>query len=180
MARSYDEYLMRGAAIAAIVTDHPAQNAAMVSTLALPFPVLSDANGEGAIKPYGVWDDAGAMSKPAIIVLSPEGNEVFRYVGIDFMDRPHEDDALAALAESAFPAVDRPLATAPHMSPTPGPRAMPLRDLAVYMRGVRFATQALANRARDPFDRDEAQRTAKMAERFIAAQAATRRVVDEG
>ncbi len=59
--------------------------------------------------------------------------------------------------------------------PRPGGRATKLEDLAVYMRGVRFASRALADRARDPFDRAEAERTSKMAERFVAAQGATLR-----
>ncbi len=56
MARSYGEYLRRGATIAAVAIDAPGQNAAMVATLALPFPVLSDPAGEGLIQPMGVWD----------------------------------------------------------------------------------------------------------------------------
>jgi hypothetical protein len=44
------------------------------------------------------------------------------------------------------------------------------------MRGVRSATQVLAGRARDLRDRSEAERTSKMAERFLAAQDATIRV----
>jgi hypothetical protein len=51
---------------------------------------------------------------------------------------------------------------------------LPLPDLAIYMRGVRSSSQALARRARDPFDRTEAERTTRMAERSIAAQRATR------
>lgn len=180
MARSYDEYPRRGATIAAIVIDTPGQNAAIVTTLALPFPVLSDPTGEYAIKPFDVWDEARSMSKPAIIVLSPDGREVSRYVGVDFMDRPHEDDALRALDELGLPPIDLPIATVPHIKPEPGPRAMPLPDLAVYMRGVRSSTQSLGARARDPFDRDEAERTMKMAERFIAAQGATRRLFGTG
>jgi hypothetical protein len=41
---------------------------------------------------------------------------------------------------------------------------------------VRYATQALAGRARDPVDRAEAARTLEMAKRVIAAQGATLRV----
>ena len=53
---------------------------------------------------------------------------------------------------------------------------MPLADLGVYMRGVRFAMQALAARTRDPWDRSEAERSSRMAERYVTAQGATRRV----
>ena len=180
MARAYADFLRRGATVAAIVIDAPGQNAAMVAKLALPFPVLSDPEGERAIKPYGVWDEPGKMSRPAILVLAPDGREVYRYVGVDFMDRPHEDEVVAALDALGLPPLDLPIATVHHLDPAPGPRALSLPNLAVYMRGVRFATQALAGRARDPFDRAEAERTSKMAERFMAAQGSTLRVTGGG
>ncbi len=177
MAREYGEYLRRGGQVAAVVIDAPAQNAAMVAKLGLPFPILSDPDGEAAIKPFGVWDEAGKMAKPAVVVLAPDGREVYRYVGVDFMDRPVEDDGVAALERLGLPAIVATTDTLAHLDPAPGPRAMSLPDLAVYMRGVRFASQALAGRARDPWDRAEAERTARMAERFIAAQGATLRVL---
>jgi len=176
MAREAGEYARRGAPIAAVVVDPPERNAAMAEKLALPFPVLSDPGGARAIKPFGVWDEGGSMAKPAIVVLAPDGREAYRYVGVDFMDRPNDDEVLAALdrlGAAPIPAATEPV---PRLEPAPGPRAMTLPDLAVYMRGVRFAMQAMAGRARDPFDRAEAERTKAMAERFIAAQGATLRL----
>lgn len=176
MARDYAEYLMRGATIAALVIDAPRQNAAMVEKLALPFPVLSDPDGNGAIRALGAWDDAGNMALPAIIVIAPDGVAAYRYMGVDFMDRPDDSDVLGALDALELAPITAPIQTAPHLPPAPGPRAMPLADLGVYMRGVRFAMQALAARARDPWDRGEAERSSRMAERYVAAQGATRRV----
>ena len=177
MARGYEEYARRGARIAAIVTDDPGQNAAMAAKLALPFAILSDPDGDGAIKPHGVWDETRNIARPAVVVRAPDGREVFRYVGVDFMDRPVDDDVLAALDDLRLPPLDAVTAPQPHLEPAPGPRALPLRDLAVYMRGVRFAMQATAGRARDPWDRAEAERTSEMAERFMVAQGATLRIV---
>ncbi len=176
MARNYGEYLRRGATIAAVVIDAPGQNAAMVEKLALPFPVLADPDGERAIKPFGVWDEAGKMARPAIVVIAPDGQEAHRYVGVDFMDRPNDDATLAAVAGLGLGPLDIPLETVPHTVPAPGPRAMTVADLAVYLRGVRSAMQAMAGRARDPFDKAEAERSRAMAERFIAAQGATLRL----
>lgn len=176
MARDYDTYTSRGATIAAIVIDPPPQNAAMVEKLALPFPILADPGGEDAIKPYGVWDESGKMAKPAIIALAPSGEEVYRYVGVDFMDRPSDDEVLAALAELDLPALATTADPVSHGTPQPGPRAIKLDNLGVYMRGVRFASTALARRARDNFDREEAERTARIAERYVAAQGATQRL----
>jgi len=58
------------------------------------------------------------------------------------------------------------------LDPCPGSRATNLEHLAVYRRGVRFVSMALAGRARDPFDKAEAERTSQMAECNIAAQGA--------
>ncbi len=179
MAREYDQYTRRGATIAAIVIDTPEQNAAMVEKLALPFPILSDPDGERAIKPLGVWDAEEKMATPAIIVLAPDGREVYRYAGVDFMDRPNDDEILDALSSLDLPATEAPTGMIAYLDPRPGSRATKLDSLAVYMRGVRFASMALAGRARDPFDKAEAERTCRMAERYIAAQGATLRLVNQ-
>jgi hypothetical protein len=178
MAREYDAYLGRGATVAAVVTDAPGQNAAMAEKLALPFPVLSDPDGRRAIKPFGVWDEASAMAKPAIVVLAPDGGEAYRYVGVDFVDRPSDDDVLEALGALGLPLVEQPMEMVSHLFPAPGPRAVRLSELAIYLRGVRFAMTVMAERFRDAYDRAEAERTAAMAERFMASIAATRRLTD--
>jgi len=177
MARDYEAYTSTGATIAAIVIDSPEQNAAMVQKLALPFPILSDPGGERAIKAFDVWNEQGKMAKPAIFVLTPHGDEAYRYVGIDFMDRPNDDAILLALADLNLPSLDRLQGIIAHQTPQPGRRAISLENLAVYMRGVRFSSMALAGRARDPFDRQEAERTTQMAERYVTAQGATLRIV---
>ena len=89
-------------------------------------------------------------------------------------------DVLGVLAGDALglPATETPGGTIAHLDPRPGSRATKLDNLAVYMRGVRFASMALAGRARDPFDQAEAERTSRMAERYIAAQGATLRLVN--
>lgn len=180
MAREYSDYLRRGATIAAVTIDPPEQNAAMVEKLALPFPVLADLGGAQVMMGAGVWDDEGKMAKPAIVVLAPDGHEVYRYVGVDFMDRPGDEEVLAALDGLGLPPIDASLEPVPHVPPAPGPRAVVLSDLGAYMRGVRFAMGAMAARSRDAWDRAEAERTGRMAERYIAAQGATRRVTADG
>jgi hypothetical protein len=176
MARDYSEFTRRGAHIAAICVDPPAVNAAMVEKLALPFAVLSDPDGEGAIKPYGVWHDERKIARPAIVLLAPDGREVFRYVGVDFMDRPGDAEIFAALDGLDLPPLLDATGPIAHLPPQPSPRAIALETLAPYMRGVQIAMTAMAERMRDPADRAEVQRTATMAEQFIRAQAATRRL----
>ncbi len=180
MAREYGEYLARGAMVAAVVIDAPGQNAAMVEKLALPFPVLSDPDGTAAVRPFGVWDDEGHMALPAILVIAPDATEAYRYAGVDFMDRPDDSDVLGALDALRLAPITASTRTASHLTPDPGPRTVPLADLAIYMRGVRFAMQAMAQRARDPWDKHEAERSARMAVRYVAAQGATRRLTGGG
>lgn len=179
MARDYGAYTSRGATIAGVVIDAPEQNAAMVAKLVLPFPILSDPDGQLAIKPSDVWDAAGNMATPAIIVLTPDGAVVYRYAGVDFMDRPNDDDILDALSSLSLPPIKTSQGTIDHLEPRPGSRATKLEHLGIYMRGVRFAVMALADRARDPVDKAEAERTSAMAERYIAAQGATLRLANQ-
>jgi hypothetical protein len=174
MAREYGEYTRRGAQVVAVSVDPPVANAAMVAKLALPFVVLSDPGGEQAIKPYGVWHEGRPFAKPAIVVVAPDGREVFRYVGADFMDRPDDRDVLAVLESlglAARPEQPGPIA---HLEPQPSARALALETLAPYMRGVQLAMTGMAERLRDDWDRAQVQRTAVMAERYVKAQAATR------
>jgi hypothetical protein len=178
LARTYEEFTGRGARIAAISVDPPAANAGMVEKLVLPFPVHSDPDGEQAIKPYGVWHEGRNIAKPAIVVLAPDGGEVFRYVGADFMDRPGDEEILAALDALALSAVPPSTGMIEHMEPSPSPRTFPLEALAPYMRGVQMSMTGIAERMRDPADRAEVTRTSKMAEQFLKAQAATRRVLN--
>jgi peroxiredoxin len=49
-ARKDDEFQNRGAEITAICVDSPEQNRAMIEKLLLPFRILSDPEGELAIK----------------------------------------------------------------------------------------------------------------------------------
>jgi len=100
-ARKYDEFQKRGAEITAISVDTPEQNAAMIDKLLLPFHILSDPDGQQAIKAYGVWNEQGRIAVPSIVAVA--GDHTIRYVyrGQDFADRPGDAELLAAIAESA-------------------------------------------------------------------------------
>ena len=63
-ARKYNEFQDRGAEITAICVDTPEQNKAMIAKLILPFHILSDPEGDRAIKPYGVWFIADINAAP--------------------------------------------------------------------------------------------------------------------
>lgn len=99
-ARKYDEFQTRGAEITAVSVDSPEQNKAMIEKLLLPFHVLSDPEGDRAIKPYGVWNEQGRIAIPAIVVVAKDRTVRYLYKGQDFADRPGDAELLDALTES--------------------------------------------------------------------------------
>ncbi len=99
-ARKYDQFRERDAELTAICVDTPAQNRAMIEKLLLPFKVLSDPDGEAAIKHYGVWDEEGQIAIPSIVVIGKDGAIRYFYSGKDFADRPGDEEVFAALDHS--------------------------------------------------------------------------------
>ncbi len=145
----HDQFLVAGSRIAAISIDSPSQHAAMVEKLDLPFPFLSDPDRSNAIEPLGVADpkDARNIAKPAMIVIDPAGDEVFRFVSRDYADRMPEDDVLERIRSLELaPTTQSPPAPG---NPEPGPKAMPLDGLPHYLRGARFAALAMGLRHKD-------------------------------
>ena len=68
----------------------------MIEKLLLPFDLLSDPDGDVAIKSLGLWDGPGRISKPALVLTDQEGIVCYIYEGRDFADRPKD----AAMLES--------------------------------------------------------------------------------
>jgi peroxiredoxin len=98
-AREYDEFHKRGAEITAISVDTPDQNKAMIDKLLLPFHILSDPEGDTAIKPYGVWNEQGRIAVPSIVAVAKNRTIRYMYKGQDFADRPGDEELLNALAQ---------------------------------------------------------------------------------
>ena len=83
--------------MAGISVDPVENNRAMVDKLLLPFPLLSDPEGR-VIKDWGVWNDAdGGLARPSIFALKKDGSVVWRYVGVDYADRPTDDELFESL-----------------------------------------------------------------------------------
>jgi peroxiredoxin len=72
------------------------QNRAMVEKLILPFSLLADVEGE-VIRRYGIWDEKGEISRPAIFVIDRAGTVRYAYVGEDFADRPGDQQVYDAM-----------------------------------------------------------------------------------
>ncbi len=118
----------------------------MVEKLSLPFPYLSDPDRSQAIRPFGVADekDERNISRPALVLLTREGEEAFRFESRDFADRMPEENVLTVVQALGFPPTSQ---TPPEIGPAEaGPRTLSVRELKVYYRGARFAAQAMGLR----------------------------------
>ena len=69
----------------------------MIDKLLLPFDLLSDPEGEVAIKPFGLWDGQGRISKPALVLTDRDGFVRYVYEGRDFADRPKDVEILESV-----------------------------------------------------------------------------------
>lgn len=142
----------------------------MVDKLKLPFPMLSDPDGEGAIKPYDVWHAEREIARPAIVVVDPGGEVAFRWVSRDFADRLPEDGLLEEVRALGLSPADQAAPTPGE--PDPGPRAYRLDVLPTYFRGARFAATAFGMRY--PEVKDDADAYVEETDRFTAAVEAIR------
>ena len=142
----HQEFLAAGLRLYAISVDSPERNAAMVEKLSLPFPYLSDPDRSEAIIPYGVADekDDRMISRPALVVVTSNLQEAFRFVSKDFAERMPEAAVVAAVQQlNLGPTTqDKPAIG----SPEAGPRSLSLPELRIYLRGARFAALTMCLR----------------------------------
>ncbi len=130
----------------------------MVEKLALPFPLLSDPEGELA-KRCGVWNESEGVAEPAIVVLDASGKVRYAYTGgKDFSDRPAEDAVISALDDagnasgnSSTTGADEPeiqytAEEAAEKTVRPERQPMPLESLRPYYLGAYFSCVALKKR----------------------------------
>ena len=153
-AREIEEFEGRGAQIVGISVDPPSNNAKMVGKLLLPFPLLSDPEGDLA-RLCGLWDAEEGVAVPSIIVVDQSGEVRYLYSGTDVLDRPGDDEVFAVLDEldsrierlTGGPEFRIGAAQAMESSVRPEWRsAMELEQLTPYYRGVYFSTEVLKER----------------------------------
>jgi peroxiredoxin len=152
-ARGIEEFEKRGAQLAGISVDPPANNASLVGKLLLPFPLLSDPEGELA-RLFGVWNEKEGVATPSIVVVDQSGEVRYLYSGKDIADRPRDEEVLAAL-DGLDSGIER-LTGGPEFrvgatqaaesSVRPERRAMEFEQLIPYYRGVYFTTEILGER----------------------------------
>ncbi len=154
--------------------DSPGQNSAVMEKLALPFPILSDPDRSRAITPLGFADekDPRRIARPSVLIVDRAGEEVYRFVGRDFADRPDEDHLLEAVAALDLP----PTTQEPPVvgEARPGEKAYPLEGLVPYFSGAGLAVYALRQRYRHLSEEfaDDAKAYGLMVDRYRKALAA--------
>ena len=91
----YPEFIERNVSLAAISTDDTADVLKMVELTGAEFAILSDKDAEVA-KDYGVYNLLNdGVATPSAVIVSPEGNIEWKYVGESISDRPTPDEILA-------------------------------------------------------------------------------------
>ncbi len=146
----------------------------------LPFRIVSDAAGERFLKSLDLWnaDERGGIAIPALLVISPQGEEVFRVRSRDFADRVNDEDALSTLEKQGYPPLDPPPpAWQSQVEPEIDRRAYKPEFFGPYFRGNRFAAVALSLRVKDPTALAEIQAHGGMSSSFLAAWKARREAV---
>ena len=154
-----------------VSVDSPQQHSAMVEKLSLPFPMLSDPDRSAMIEPLGVSDpnDHRNISRPAMILFDTDGAEKWRFISRDYADRLPEDAALEVARSLNLAPTTQEAPTV--VDPQPGPRAMPLDGLPFYLRGARFAAQAMGLRHKDLGDEIKEDSKAYVAEMDLMLEA---------
>lgn len=171
MANRHHEFLDRGARVFALSADTAPMNAAVVEKLALPFPILSDPNRDQAITPMGFADakDPREIARPGAVVISPQAEVIYTFLGRDYTDRPLEDVLLEELDKLGL----EPTEQAPFElgEIEPGEKAMPYQGLSPYFRGAKFAGLAIRSRYRDLGEdfADDLKKYVEMVDRYLEA-----------
>ena len=104
----------------------------MIDKLRLSFPMLSDEDRSAVITPWGLANptDRRNLALPAMVMVTPDGEEAYRWVSWEFAFRMHEDELLEVLGSLDLePATQRPPVLGPIEA---GPYSMPVHAMAPY------------------------------------------------
>jgi peroxiredoxin len=153
IAREFEEFESRGAQVAGISVDPPSNNARMVGKLLLPFPLLSDPEGELA-RLFGLWNEEEGVAVPSVVVIDQSGEVRYVYSGTDVADRPRNEEVLATLDGldrgierlTGEPEFQVGAVQAGRSSVRPDRRAIEFEQLIPYYRGIYYTTEVLKER----------------------------------
>lgn len=172
LAANTDRIHAAGGEVVAVSVDDDGRQAAMQQRWGLTDTrLVSDPGGEQILAPLGLFDpeERGGIARPGMLVVAPDGHEVYRYEGRDFADRTTDDDVFEALEGLALDSAD-PGPWVPEVAvPAELNRFFRPTDFGPYFRGNRFAAIAIAGRLDDRSARSVAREHQLMCEASLAA-----------
>lgn len=149
LASNYDRIHAAGAELVAVSVDDEVRQAGMAQRWGFSHTrFVADPGGTEILQPLDLYDpnERGGIALPGMVLLAPDGGEVYRYQGRDFADRTNDDDLWAALDALGLPPVD-PAPWVPQAA-VPADLSGFFRptDFGAYFRGNMFGAIAIAGR----------------------------------
>lgn len=177
LAAAADRIHEAGGEVIAISVDDETRQAGMFERWPAPHVLfVSDPGGETHLRRLGLYDpdERGGIALPAMLVISPDGSEAYRYQGRDFADRTTDDEVFAALEGLGLDAVDPPPGGPVGEVPDDLKGFFPPSSLTAYFQGTKFAAIAIGRRVDDDQARAIAGEHRSMADATIDAWRAIR------
>lgn len=141
-----------GGEVVAISTDDEGRQAGMFARWPTPHVrYVSDPGGETYLQPLELFDpeERGGIGLPGLLVIDPDGDVAYRYVGRDFADRTTDEEMLTALERLSLDPIDPPAGGPVAEVPDDLTGAFAPSDLVPYFKGNRFAAIAIGGRLPD-------------------------------
>lgn len=107
-----------------------------------------------------------------MLVIAPDGEEVYRYQGRDFADRTTDDDVYAALDALGLSAIEPPVGGPVAEVPADLKRFFAAKNFGPYFMGNKFGALAIQSRIEDPASAALAKEHREMADATLEAWAA--------
>lgn len=161
-----------GAEVIAISTDDDVRQAGMFARWPTPHVrYVSDPGGERFLQELQLYDaeERGGIGLPGLLVIEPDGDVAYRYVGRDFADRTTDDEMFTALERLNLDAIEPPEGGPSGDAPADLDRFFDPASLVPYFRGNRFAAIAIGGRLTDPESRAVALEHRLMCDTTLAA-----------
>lgn len=177
LASQSDRLHAAGGEVVAISVDDDERQSAMYARWPTPNVLyVSDPGGESYLDALGLFDpeERGGIALPALLVLDPDGNEIFGYRGRDFADRTHDEDVLAALEGLGLGSIEPPAGGPVAAVDVKKPGAFQPSMMIPYFKGNRFGAVAIGRRAEGDEARSLAREHRLMCDGMLEAWSAVR------
>jgi hypothetical protein len=161
-----------GGEVIAISTDDETRQAGMFARWPAPHVrYVSDPGGATYLRRLELYDpdERGGIALPAMLVLAPDGEVVYRYVGRDFADRTTDEQVFAALERLALSPIEPPPGGPVAEVPDDLDRFFAPAHLVPFFKGNRFGAIAIGHRMADAESRAVAREHRLMCDATLAA-----------